>query len=65
MTTLEQFISICYSLMIHQAPVPTQRPPLAPDVSDIGELKEAMESFNKLMSLSTPDMPTKDDLALD
>ena len=60
MTTLEQFIAICYNLM---NPAPSL--PLPPPSPEIEELKDAMESFNKLMSLSTPDMPTKADLALD
>lgn len=58
MTTLEQFISICYALM--NKPVVYD-----PPKQDLEELKEAMQGFERIMSLSTPSMPTKEDLALD
>lgn len=59
---LEQFISICYHL-ISQPTVPVQLP--SQPVQPVQELKEAMDSFNRMMGLGTPDMPTKDDLAID
>lgn len=62
MTTLEQFISICYSLL--QATQPTPQPLPLP-LTEVEDLKEAMKGFERMMSLGTPDMPTKDDLALE